>query len=883
MNWNEVMEVRLLQMSFSGAVLILVIMLLRIPLVQRMPKKTFLVLWGVALARLLIPFSVPAAFSIYSAAGSLTEKWQPQEQSVFSEPQALGESAQGFGAPDESDGIYGMERQAQFSGEGLTETGRRVTEAGDAMHSADHAGVQSADGGSAQNTVSRESVPERTFSVWMAVYLAGAAICAGLFVTAYAKSSRAFGKAQPVMQEAEIQRWLRSHRLRRSLSVCRLEGLEAPLTYGILHPVILLPQEMPLEENLWLSYVLEHEFVHIRRFDAAAKLLMASAVCIHWFNPLVWVMWNLFNRDIELSCDESAVQKLGMEKRAAYARALIGMEEAKSGLFPLYNSFGKTAIEERIRAIMKMKKSSAAGILAAVLLVGSVTAVFATSAVEMDNTERYFQKFAPYGITWEQTGSGGKISGNVWYEGQPVKQFVDSSSERILSFESEAGGSMILQTIYDENDELIGVEQVERVCVPDMDDNVEYWTCEGFEKWLSQEKKELQDIIGEKGYNPTEGWYVWTQERVDEQIALYEEMLQEMRGGTVISRYVNGNENMVFSFKAEDYAQEINTAEQQVYSEYVQTWEENLLPYMAFGLTYEIDESAYTITMHFDGHEVRGIWDKEKGVWLTDHAGTSFSEDAVELCAVYENGVLTGLRPAEGEEEQFFETQRQKNSAGITGEQAQPSLETAGVQERNPRDYGTVEDYQSLLSMMTENCRDLSVEEFNAALLCWADEDQERTERIAADLGAQDYRVSLTEEAKNFLELTVAASLNENARQTEQAYTGKTEKPDWLSWNFAKQDWADGKGAWCDMYCQFTYEIPDNTAITVGERDDSLRGLMNEVWTFWGETDINDLLKLQEQDMVNQLAGIAAKYSSEKIIFSIHADDVGYETLDERG
>lgn len=84
---------------------------------------------------------------------------------------------------------------------------------------------------------------------------------------------------------------------------------------------------------------------------SGAVLIAALTVCVHWFNPFVWVLYFLFNRDIELACDENVVHRLGQESRSSYARILINMEAAKSGLAPFCNHFSRTAIEERITAI----------------------------------------------------------------------------------------------------------------------------------------------------------------------------------------------------------------------------------------------------------------------------------------------------------------------------------------------------------------------------------------------------------------------------------------------------------------------------------------------------------------------------------------------------
>lgn len=130
-------------------------------------------------------------------------------------------------------------------------------------------------------------------------------------------------------------------------------------------------------------YVLVHELTHIRRFDGVLKLVLAIAACIHWFNPFAWAMYALANRDIELSCDEAVVRSCGISSRGAYARTLLAMGEREGGLVPLLQSgFGKTALEERIGAIMRIRRTSLAAAAASLVLVVAIPAALATSAVE---------------------------------------------------------------------------------------------------------------------------------------------------------------------------------------------------------------------------------------------------------------------------------------------------------------------------------------------------------------------------------------------------------------------------------------------------------------------------------------------------------------------
>lgn len=116
-----------------------------------------------------------------------------------------------------------------------------------------------------------------------------------------------------------------------------------------------MPKNTEWKNIYQLRYVLEHEYVHIRRLDMLTKLIMIAAVCIHWFNPLVWVMYILFNRDLELSCDETVVRRFGMDIKSVYATALISMEEKKSGRHH-YVTVSVKSDEERIRAIYEDKE-----------------------------------------------------------------------------------------------------------------------------------------------------------------------------------------------------------------------------------------------------------------------------------------------------------------------------------------------------------------------------------------------------------------------------------------------------------------------------------------------------------------------------------------------
>ena len=315
----------LLQMSFVGAVMILAIIVIRALAINLLPKKTFGVLWGIAVVRLLLPLSLPSVFSVYS----LLRKYIPV-----------------------IDAVKGSQAVLVLQ----TETPEQIT----TMH----------------NNLSSTA---NTVSVWAVIWAIGMLISVMVFAIAYWKCQQEFQTSLPVNNDF-ITKWLNSHQQKRTISIRQSSRFSAPLTYGILRPVILVPTSTEWENTASLQYVLEHEYVHIRRFDSIKKIALIIVLCVHWFNPLVWAMYILANRDIELSCDEAVLRLFGENKKATYARVLISMEETRNGLTPLCNNFSKNTIEERITAIMKTKKTTICSLILASFIVAGTTTAFATSA-----------------------------------------------------------------------------------------------------------------------------------------------------------------------------------------------------------------------------------------------------------------------------------------------------------------------------------------------------------------------------------------------------------------------------------------------------------------------------------------------------------------------
>ena len=435
-------------MTLSAAVLILVVVAIRALLLHRVPKVTFLALWGIVLCRLLVPFSISSRFSIYTL---------------------------------------------------LDRVGDMVT---------GPVGTSISTGGSIVPAV---GVPIRAaassvmaVSPAMLVWLAGMLICALFFIVTHLRCLHEYRTALPVENDF-MARWQREHPLRRFVRIRQLDTIPAPLTYGVVRPVVLLPKTTEYADERQLGYILAHEYTHVRRFDTLTKGLLAAALCIHWFNPLVWMMYVFANRDIELACDEAVVRTFGETARSAYARALIGMEEKKSRLGPFCNGFSKIAIEERIVAIMKTKRTTTIGIVLALALVVGIATAFATSAA-----------------TDEMNLDGNSTHGDVGVilsSGMCMAGTLDGIN---YIYTDDGGNTWMTEAEYKEKN-------------PDVVNEFEFWEIDEFEKWMEQEKivyQQLADNGRQRCYDSeTNQWGTWTQQDADELYKIWQEQLERMKQG----------------------------------------------------------------------------------------------------------------------------------------------------------------------------------------------------------------------------------------------------------------------------------------------------------------------------------------------------------------
>ena len=371
----------ILQMSLSGAVLILAVVVLRTLAMKRLPKDTFLILWGIVLLRLTVPYSVPSELSVYSwIEKNMNGRFN--DISVINQP------------------VDNREIDSMGINIGMNNMNDNSTQESPAQNHAldknDTSVVKKPDHNSRRFVSSS--------LICMVVWCVGMLSCMIYFTVLYLRCRFEFQTALPV-ENPFAQHWLAEHP-HRCPAIRQSDKISTPLTFGIWRPVILMPKNTDWENTQQLEYILMHEYIHICRYDVLSKLLATYALCVHWFNPFVWIMYILFNRDVEISCDEHVVRCFGENAKSVYAKILIQMEAQRSNIrtyLPLGSGFlfkiGDNAMEERITAIMKIKKKSLSAAVLAAGFILSMTAVFATSAAGKTAAEDEVQKTSDFTST----------------------------------------------------------------------------------------------------------------------------------------------------------------------------------------------------------------------------------------------------------------------------------------------------------------------------------------------------------------------------------------------------------------------------------------------------------------------------------------------------
>ncbi len=152
------------------------------------------------------------------------------------------------------------------------------------------------------------------------------------------------------------------------------EKVISPAVYGIIKPKIILPVSYKDRD---IELIVLHEKTHIRSLDNLWRIIAFVIVAVHWFNPLSWLFLKWFLADLELSCDERVLTKIGFDRAKDYASSLL---ESKQGATVFASAFGGAKIRTRIENILSFKKLTWLSLTVFIALIGAIFCVLLTNA-----------------------------------------------------------------------------------------------------------------------------------------------------------------------------------------------------------------------------------------------------------------------------------------------------------------------------------------------------------------------------------------------------------------------------------------------------------------------------------------------------------------------
>lgn len=307
----------LLEMSVSAAMMISVILLIQAMGKKYISKSVIMRLWNLVLIRALLPFQIPIG-------DILAFRREYVSLQVFKMPGEIPE------IPGELGGLRGITQQTMQE---------------------------------AINTDMISKLEVYAVPIW----LIGMICISAYMIWIYIREHRELKKCIPTQNET-AERLIRNQSLYRKIRLYEGRTFCTPVTYGVLRPKIVLPENLSAVSRVDMRNMTAHELVHIQRYDVAKRFFMTVALCIHWFNPLIWVMYHRYGADQEMACDEKVLKDMTGEGAKNYVYTMIKMASGRKMLWSTSGFVGKSAEKKRILAAMNQRSMGKGSILVVTVL-----------------------------------------------------------------------------------------------------------------------------------------------------------------------------------------------------------------------------------------------------------------------------------------------------------------------------------------------------------------------------------------------------------------------------------------------------------------------------------------------------------------------------------
>lgn len=320
----EQIFIMVLNMSLTAGIVILAVILLRLFL-KKAPKIFSHILWAVVLFRLLCPVSFSSALSLFEVLRTPSVRqgqinYIPENIGLMSQPKV------NLPVPFIEDAV--------------------------------------------NSSLPAATVENSANPMQLVVFLGACLWLAGIFIMA----------AHSIITYRRLQKRLKTA-IPEGDNIYRTHDITTPFVCGIFSPRIYLPSALLEQEK---KYILLHEQIHLKRKDYIWRLVSYFALCIHWFNPLVWLAFCLSGKDMEMSCDEAVIRILGSGVKKEYSASLLALASGRRIMPGIPLAFGEGETGSRIKNVLRYKKPAhiVIGIIIAVCV---PAAVILTANPKVDN------------------------------------------------------------------------------------------------------------------------------------------------------------------------------------------------------------------------------------------------------------------------------------------------------------------------------------------------------------------------------------------------------------------------------------------------------------------------------------------------------------------
>ena len=291
---------KVLNMSLTASLVIVLVIAARFVL-RKSPKVFSYTLWAVVLFRLLCPVSLPSPVSLLGLLDAPVAQTEGITTTVEYIPYKVVEAAE----------------TQQFNQLPQNTVPQVPTQ-------------------SQQTEVTPQREPLSAAEIITYIWLAGIAVMVIVGVGSYLRFRKHLTGAMQVKDNIYL-----------------VDHIDSAFVAGLIRPKVYLPSDIPLKQ---MGYIIAHEQYHIRRLDHVTKHLSFAALCIHWFNPFVWVAFVLSGKDLEMSCDEAVINRLGEGIRADYSASLLSLATGRRIIAGTPLAFGEGDTKGRINNMAKWKQ-----------------------------------------------------------------------------------------------------------------------------------------------------------------------------------------------------------------------------------------------------------------------------------------------------------------------------------------------------------------------------------------------------------------------------------------------------------------------------------------------------------------------------------------------